>query len=300
MLAALDANGLRERCLVVYTSDHGDMVGEHGLWWKHVFYEESIRVPLIVSWPGVVAAGRRCANVVSAVDVAATLVDAMDGPPLPGSPGRSLFPLIQDEDALVRSAAAWTDEAFAEYCADRYVPSEPVFQRMVRSGRWKLVHYHGERPQLFDLHDDPHELCDRAGDPACADVRAALTQRVLDGWDADAIARRLQCQGGRQPPHRSVGALDAARRHPSLAAAAVDGQTRRARTQETDHATIHRLARRPLPRGVAERLHRRQRHAGVLLRRSRPARRRRRARRRGATEPGRGRHLVRAGRGGHA
>ena len=55
MLAALDANGLRERCLVVYTSDHGDMLGEHGLWWKHVFYEESIRVPLIVSWPGVVA-----------------------------------------------------------------------------------------------------------------------------------------------------------------------------------------------------------------------------------------------------
>ncbi|MCY4376873.1 MAG: sulfatase-like hydrolase/transferase, partial [Spirochaetaceae bacterium] len=92
VFAALDANGLRERCLVVYTSDHGDMLGEHGLWWKHVFYEESIRVPLIVSWPGVVAAGRRCANVVSAVDVAATLADAMGGPPLPGSPGRSLLP----------------------------------------------------------------------------------------------------------------------------------------------------------------------------------------------------------------
>ena len=194
MLAALDANGLRDRCLVVYTSDHGDMVGEHGLWWKHVFYDESIRVPLIVSWPGVVAAGRRCANVVSAVDVAATLVDAMDGPPLPGSPGRSVLPLIREESARRAPSEAWTDEAFAEYCADRYVPSEPVFQRMVRSGRWKLVHYHGDRPQLFDLHDDPHELRDRAGDPACADVRAALTQRVLGGWDPEAIARRLNAK----------------------------------------------------------------------------------------------------------
>ena len=192
MLAALDANGLRERCLVVYTSDHGDMVGEHSLWWKHVFYEESVRVPLIVSWPGVVAAGKRCGNVVSAVDVAATLVDAMGGPPLPGSPGRSLLPLIRNEDAGAPSAEAWTDEAFAEYCADRYVPSEPVFQRMVRSGRWKLVHYCGEHPQLFDLHEDPHELRDRAGDPACADILAALTQRVLDGWDPEAIAGRLR------------------------------------------------------------------------------------------------------------
>ena len=63
---------------------------------------------------------------------------------------------------------------------------------MVRSGRWKLVHYHGECPLLFDLHDDPHELRDRAGDPACADIRAALTQRVLDGWDPEAIAGRLR------------------------------------------------------------------------------------------------------------
>ena len=194
MLAALDANGLREHCLVVYTSDHGDMLGEHGLWWKHVFYEEAIRVPLIVSWPGVVASGHRCGNVVSALDVAATLVDAMGGPPLPRSPGRSLLPLIQEEGAGGPSAVSWADEAFAEYCSDRYVPSEPVFQRMVRSGRWKLVYYHGERPQLFDLQEDPHELHDRAEDPACGDIRAALTQRILEGWDPAAIARQLQAK----------------------------------------------------------------------------------------------------------
>ena len=120
---------------MVYTSDHGDMQGEHGLWWKHVFYEEAMRVPLIVSWPGVVASGARCGNVVSAIDVAATLVEAMGAPPLPHSPGRSLLPLIREESVGVPSAASWADEAFAEYCSDRYVPSVPVFQRMLRSGR---------------------------------------------------------------------------------------------------------------------------------------------------------------------
>ena len=69
--------------------------------------------------------------------------------------------MIQEEGAGGPSAVSWADEAFAEYCSDRYVPSEPVFQRMVRSGRWKLVYYHGERPQLFDLQEDPHELHDR-------------------------------------------------------------------------------------------------------------------------------------------
>nr|HRJ45497.1 sulfatase-like hydrolase/transferase [Caldilineaceae bacterium] len=74
ILAALNANGFGEDTLIVYTSDHGDMQGEHGLWWKHVFYEESVRVPLIVNWPGVVPPGQRSQRVVSALDVAATLL----------------------------------------------------------------------------------------------------------------------------------------------------------------------------------------------------------------------------------
>ena len=57
ILEALEANGLADNTLIVYTSDHGDMVGEHGLWWKHVFYEESVRVPLIMNWPGKIGEG---------------------------------------------------------------------------------------------------------------------------------------------------------------------------------------------------------------------------------------------------
>jgi choline-sulfatase len=91
ILAALEENDLIDNTLIVYTSDHGDMVGEHGLWWKHVFYEESVKVPLIVSWPGVIPAGQRSDHVVSALDVTATILDALDAPALPNSPGRSFL-----------------------------------------------------------------------------------------------------------------------------------------------------------------------------------------------------------------
>jgi choline-sulfatase len=62
---------------------------------------------------------------------------------------------------------------------------------MVRSGRFKLVYYHGQRPQLFDLAADPDELVDLADDPGHATLRQALTDRVLEGWDPDAIALRM-------------------------------------------------------------------------------------------------------------
>jgi choline-sulfatase len=62
---------------------------------------------------------------------------------------------------------------------------------MIRSGPWKLNHYHGHRPQLFNLADDPDELHDLAGDPRHAAIREELTARVLDGWDGEAITRKL-------------------------------------------------------------------------------------------------------------
>lgn len=184
VLAALDANGLTENTLIVYTSDHGDMQGEHGLWWKHVFYEESVKVPLIVNWPGVIDAGQRCEQVVSALDVTATMLDALEAPALPGSPGRSLLGLVSE----ARPTPDWEDVAFSEYVADQYTPDGESYHRMVRLGPWKLVHYEGMEPQLFNLDDDPGEMTDRAADPACQSIRAELTARVLDGWSPAEIA----------------------------------------------------------------------------------------------------------------
>jgi choline-sulfatase len=177
ILDSLRANSLEEDTLVLYTSDHGEQLGEHGLWWKQTFYEDSARVPAILAWPGRVSPGTRCARVVSALDLNATLLDALGAPPLPSSHGRSLVPLLANPDR------AWDDTAVCEYCTD-----EGAYQRMIRRGPWKLNYYHGQEPQLFNIAEDPHELRDLAADPGHRRVRAELTDEVLRGWDPPAVA----------------------------------------------------------------------------------------------------------------
>ena len=180
VLAALCANGLEENTLIVYTSDHGEQVGEHGLWSKRTFYERSVKVPAIVSWPGHLPEGRRCARVLSSLDLNATMLAALQCPPLPHARGRDALGILRGDDA------AWEDVAFSEYCLD-----EGHYHRMVRRDEWKLNYYHGQEPQLFDLRADPDELRDRARDPACAAVREALEREGLAGGDPEEIARRM-------------------------------------------------------------------------------------------------------------
>lgn len=192
ILTALATNDLTRDTLIIYTSDHGDMMGEHGLWWKHVFYEESVRVPLIMAWPGVIESGQRCARVVSALDVNATILDALNAPALPRSPGRSLLGLVGEGNVGAgRGPTDWEDIAFAEYCEDQYSPPGGAYQRMVRQGRWKLVDYDQDPPQLFDLVDDPDEQVDRAGDPACGPIIEELQAIVRDGWDPDQVRAKM-------------------------------------------------------------------------------------------------------------
>jgi choline-sulfatase len=191
ILAALHANDLAENTLIVYSSDHGDMQGEHGLWWKHVFYEESVKVPLIMAWPGVIQGGQRCERIVSALDLNATLLDALAAPPLPNAPGRSFLGLISEQ----RATPTWEDVAFSEYCADEYVPNVidggKSYQRMIRQGDWKLIYYHGLEPQLFNLAEDPGEQQDRAQDPACRAIRDELTAHILADWNQELVAAKM-------------------------------------------------------------------------------------------------------------
>jgi choline-sulfatase len=139
----------------------------------------------------VIPAGQRCRRVASALDVTATLLDVAGAPALPDMVGRSLLGLLgvdreaSGSSAVPRPASAeWEDVAFSEFCVE-----EGWYQRMVRSGPWKLCHYHGYRPQLFNLEDDPDEVHDLAQAPRYASVRDELTARVLDGWDAEEITR---------------------------------------------------------------------------------------------------------------
>jgi arylsulfatase A-like enzyme len=86
-------------------------------------------------WPGVIEAGQRCERVVSALDVTATLLDALQAPALPGSPGRSVLGLVSE----TRPAPVWEDLAFSEYVADQYTPDGESYHRMVRADGWKLI-----------------------------------------------------------------------------------------------------------------------------------------------------------------
>jgi len=188
ILDRLDALGLADNTLVIYVSDHGDQIGERGLWWKQTFYDESVKVPLIMAWPGVLPEGERRAQIVNLIDLGPTMLDALGAPPLPNAQGRSFLEVAKD------GATPWLDQTFSEYCTDGMAPwagETPVQQRMIRRGRWKLIYYHGYRPQLFDLEDDPQELHDLAADPRHAGLADALVGRVLADWDPEAIGRRM-------------------------------------------------------------------------------------------------------------
>ena len=183
ILRALASNGLDQNTLIVYSSDHGDLMGEHDLWMKRTFYEESVKVPAILSWPGVLPAGIECNRVMSALDLNATMLAALGAPPLPHSPGRNALGLLRGE------TTAWEDLAFSEYGL-----YEGAVQRMIRHNQWKLVYYWQQRPQLFNLAEDPQERLDRAEDPACGDLVEALTARVLADWDPAWVAQRIKAR----------------------------------------------------------------------------------------------------------
>jgi len=193
VLDCLDASGLADDTLVVYSTDHGDQLGERGLWWKHTLFEDSIKVPLLMRWTKggkpVLPAGERRAQLVNLIDVAATMLDALQAPALPHAQGRSFLAVAKD------AAAPWTNETFCEHVTDTipaWTGGRSVQQRMVRDGDWKLIYYHGEPLQLFDLSSDPFERNDRSHDPACAAIRDRLLARVRDGWNPERIAQAVR------------------------------------------------------------------------------------------------------------
>lgn len=188
LIGTLEALGLLDDTLVVYASDHGDHVGERGLFWKHTFYEESAAVPLVMRLPGVLPAGERRAGVVNLVDLAQTMLEALGAPLLPNADGRSFWPLARD------GTAAWRDETFCEYCTDPvpyWTGGRAVQQRMIRSGRYKLSVYDGDPPLLFDLAADPDETTDLSRDPAHADILARLDRRIRTDWDPAAVREAM-------------------------------------------------------------------------------------------------------------
>ena len=189
IIKALEDTGMADNTIVVYTSDHGEMLGEHGMWWKSTFYDGACRVPLIVSWPDRIKGGRSVTHNVSLMDIGMTLMDMTGLESLPGTSGRSFHAL------MTGNSDGWDDTVFAEYTGRHLETSG----RMVRSGRWKYNHYHGMRPELFDLEADPDEKEDLWEDPDCRDIRRQLQELALKDWDPDRVAAYMRrCTRERQ------------------------------------------------------------------------------------------------------
>lgn len=160
LLETLREIGQEEDTLIVYTSDHGEQLGRHGLWWKCCMYEESVRIPLILKGPGI-PQGRVVDSPVSLLDMFPTICEARSITPPAGLPGRSLLPLAREEQDPNRA-----DFAFSEYHAH----GVPSGMYMIRWQQWKYVYYVGFDPQLFDLMEDPDEMNDLFPQASASDV----------------------------------------------------------------------------------------------------------------------------------
>lgn len=182
LLETLERTGFEDNTIVVFTSDHGDMLGERGMWFKRVFFDWSAKVPLLVFDPRA-RKPRRIAEPVSHVDLLPTLMDyATDGkaPPwVEPIDGRSLVPLVATGDS------SGEGEAFAEYTAEGV--TGPCC--MLRSGKYKYVYTHGHPDLLFDMEADPNELVNIA--QRQPQVLAALKAKLLSWWDPEAITRQV-------------------------------------------------------------------------------------------------------------
>ncbi|GAA4349285.1 alkaline phosphatase family protein [Variovorax defluvii] len=182
----LRERGLDRETLIVFTSDHGDYLGDHWLGEKELFHDTIVKVPLIVVDPRAEADATRgtvCDELVESIDLVPTFLDALG---LPGAPewleGRSLQPLLHGQAEAAPREAVFSENSYAFRDEVRLPSGQPVDacqMTMVRTRRWKYIDYQGLPPQLFDLAQDPGELEDLGRSEAHAGVRAEMAARLF-------------------------------------------------------------------------------------------------------------------------
>ena len=178
VLDYLDESGLAENTIVIYSSDQGFYLGEHGWFDKRFMYEESYRMPLLVKWPGVTEPGSVNKRLVSNLDFAETFLE-IAGTEIPEDmQGVSLVPLLRGEDP-----ADWRDALYYHYYEfnpDRRTVHAVRRHNGVQTDRYKLIHFYNiGQYELFDLEQDPREMTSVADDPAYAEVLAGLKVKLM-------------------------------------------------------------------------------------------------------------------------
>ncbi|MBI5723085.1 MAG: sulfatase-like hydrolase/transferase [Planctomycetes bacterium] len=177
VLDALKRLGLCEKTLVVYSSDHGDMCGSHGMVDKHyIMYDDVVRVPLIMRWAGVLPAGRTVTDFTSnAIDLPSTFCDAAGAATPQSFQGTSLL------GAAAGTGATGREDIFASYHGNQF---GSYSQRMVRDRRYKYVWNATALDEFYDLEEDPGEIINRISAPDCRAEIARLRKRLVAWMEA--------------------------------------------------------------------------------------------------------------------
>jgi len=191
MIESLEETGQRENTIVIFTSDHGEMLGDHGIYLKGpYFYEPAVRIPLIISMPETIPNGMRSEALVELVDLAQTILDASEIPHHPGMQGKSLWPLLTGQADINRHR----DDVYCEYYNAQGWHENPIaFATMVRDERYKIVVAHGtDGGELYDLEKEPAETTNLWSDPAYIEVKAKMLRKMCDrmAWTADPLPVR--------------------------------------------------------------------------------------------------------------
>jgi arylsulfatase A-like enzyme len=192
LLDHLEERGLAENTLVVYTSDQGFFLGDHGWFDKRLMFDQSLQMPMLVRWPAEIEPGSRCEGIITNVDFAATFLDVAGfdaDEVLPTQQGRSFRALLRGEEV-----ADWPDAAYYRYWEhDDPIHGAPGHYG-IRTADYKLIYYYGAglgvpgasetiyEPEweLYDLKSDPTEVKNVADDPAYADIKAELEQKMAE------------------------------------------------------------------------------------------------------------------------
>jgi len=197
LVQTLEETDELENTIIIVTADHGDMLGERGLWFKMNFFEHSARIPLIMAGPGIETGTAQ--NACSLVDMLPTFIDIADGSEADlGEPidGRSLMPLAYGKNDPI-------DEAIGEYCAE--MTPWPVY--MIRRGRFKYIHCDPDPAQLYDIESDPLEKINLATNPSYKDVAEKFAEEVSFRWDSEKLRNNIiKTQKSRRALHAAMEA----------------------------------------------------------------------------------------------
>ena len=175
MLKVLEDTGQADHTIVIYMSDHGEMLGDHGIYLKGpYFYDCAMRVPLMIRWPKKFQAGLRSDALVELVDIAPTLLESAGIPVPSGIQGRSLTGLLTGKTGTHR------DSVYSEHFDSSFLYDPPPMAASVRTDQYKLSYYHNlNTGELYDLHKDPGEAENLWASPNRRDVRQEMMERLM-------------------------------------------------------------------------------------------------------------------------